>query len=485
MRNKNMFYFSPNFFLGDAILAVSSFSRSLLRTSFLLVGAILLAPTFLYPQLAQAQIGNDQSRLLLEVQQMRQEIAELRDSVDRQSFELRKLKQAQGSTVAKQQANNQPLVAPQLPQTQLPQTQQPQTQLPQAQLPQTQLPQATVATGQSAFPAATPAQFPPPAEPSLSQPASQPSYGAQVISSGNTNEVDLSGAATKPSTENTSNSQKQYPPVVDRSISPEGSLSAEGSLPAEDSLPAEGSYTNQASRSVSAVPSDAYVSANDVVPQAAPQAAPQAVQQGAQQGAQQTVPQAAPQAAPQVVSIPTAPVSPATTNTGVIAVPSVVPSTAPSAGAQVPNGSSAQVAISSPAVTQVPAPVPQAILPEQDYYQQGFSLLKQSRHEEAVSVFTQQIKAHPQGDFADDAYYWIAESMYVNRKLDVAKTNFSTILNNYKQSPRVPDAMLKIAYIEQDQGNQIEARLLLQDIMQYHPSSNAAISAKNRLAQLN
>ena len=37
--------------------------------------------------------------------------------------------------------------------------------------------------------------------------------------------------------------------------------------------------------------------------------------------------------------------------------------------------------------------------------------------------------------------------------------------------------MLKTAYIEQEQGNQIEARILLQEIIQFHPRSNAAISA--------
>jgi len=126
-----------------------------------------------------------------------------------------------------------------------------------------------------------------------------------------------------------------------------------------------------------------------------------------------------------------------------------------------------------------------AALSEQDYYQQGFELLKKSEHEEAVSVFKQQVASYPQGEYADDAYYWIAESMYVNRKLDESKANFKAIIDGYKQSPRLPDALLKTAYIEQEQGNEIEARILLQEIMQFHPRSNAAISAKNRLAQLN
>lgn len=125
-----------------------------------------------------------------------------------------------------------------------------------------------------------------------------------------------------------------------------------------------------------------------------------------------------------------------------------------------------------------------ASLSENDLYQRAFSLLRESNHKEAVEVFEQQIETFPYGEYADDANYWIAESKYVNRDLTGSKKFFKVILDSYKQSPRLPDAMLKIAYIEQEQGNLMEARLLLQEILQFHPRSNAAISAKNRLAAL-
>ena len=121
---------------------------------------------------------------------------------------------------------------------------------------------------------------------------------------------------------------------------------------------------------------------------------------------------------------------------------------------------------------------------ERTYYQQGFELLKDSKHDEAVTTFKKQIDDYPTGEYADDAHYWIAESLYVNRDLDQSKEYFKAIIDNFAQSSRLPDAMLKTAYIEQEQGNNIEARILLQEIIQFHPRSNAAISAKNRLADL-
>jgi len=163
---------------------------------------------------------------------------------------------------------------------------------------------------------------------------------------------------------------------------------------------------------------------------------------------------------------------------GVLAVPQIDPNVSQPRVSQ----QDTQVAVAQPSTNS------QAIstsLEERDYYSQGFDLLKQSKYEEAAEVFEQQLKAYPKGDLADDAHYWIAEAMHVSRKLDVAKTHLKEIIDNYPQSRRLPDAMLKTAYIEQQQGNEIEARILFQEIVNYHPKSDAAIAAKNRLASSN
>ena len=121
---------------------------------------------------------------------------------------------------------------------------------------------------------------------------------------------------------------------------------------------------------------------------------------------------------------------------------------------------------------------------EDQYYDQGFDFLKQSKYEEAIDTFNTQIGAYPTGDLADDAHYWIAEAYFISRKPAQAKPHLRSIIDNYPRSARLPDAMLKTAYIEQDMGNMIEARIMLQEIVARHPSSNAAIAARNRLANL-
>ena len=111
-------------------------------------------------------------------------------------------------------------------------------------------------------------------------------------------------------------------------------------------------------------------------------------------------------------------------------------------------------------------PQPQIQGPSEDeFYSRGFELLKNSKYEEASQVFGEQLTAYPKGAQADDAHYWISEAMTMVNKTDIAKTHLKEIVDVFPQSPRVPDAKLRLAYIELRKGNQIEARILLQEII--------------------
>lgn len=149
-----------------------------------------------------------------------------------------------------------------------------------------------------------------------------------------------------------------------------------------------------------------------------------------------------------------------------------------------PSNSGLSASVDAEGVNANPVVASPAQFSEDDFYDRGFGLLKESKYDEAVNVFKEQIVQHPAGSLADDAHYWIAEAMFINRKPAEARPHLKSIINDFPQSARVPDAMLKSAYIEQEMGNLIEARILFQEIVSRHPSSNAAIAAKNRLSNL-
>ena len=425
--------------------------------------ALCVAPIFSSAWAQQSGAGSIQSNLLLEVQQLRAEIAELRDMVERQQYQLKKMQGASSSATNRvpggaynAPAQNYPSDVGQnasatvnqyqsAPQNTLPYADQPtvQNQGQNQGLYQTQQPYqggspsidaASPNAGSSAYPAQPAANFPASTE------------ASRVVDGVVIEERSIGGAGVAPYEPGT----RVIPPVEERPI---------GARPVDDTAVFRQNPANSAATDRRLEPIQ-----NGTSPATNGQPSRQAISNGFP-----TTARPMPIANSRVIAVPTA-------STGAVAV----------VGAGV-----AAASVNNPESSQQAAPIPTAA-PEQpprrsenSFYQQGFELLKQEKHAQAVAMFKQQIANYPQGGFADDAHYWIAESMYVNRQLDDSKKYFRAIIDNFKQSPRLPDAMLKTAYIEQGQGNVMEARILLQGIVQYHPRSDAAIAAKNRLADLN
>jgi len=493
-----------------------------IKTYVMTVGvALSVAPIFNY---ALAQQGNSATQLMLQVQTMRQEVGELRDLIDRQQFQLRRLQKqidAQANQLelikraalvtpstdipsdgdwsnnASQETNPQIEPQPNLrePQPNLrepqPNIQEPQ---PNIQEPQqrgdgslTDEPNRRVGTSadagqQTAW------------EVAKSNPTGdfyRPTTEGQVESQGSQSAVNQNGynrnsynsTAANPSSEQITARQQTpdtgvlvgsaYPPVIERSFStsvPDVPVTGAGTRqppsPIQQADNSQNIVGNQVQDAQGSTTLEGYVALEG----------PATVQGVANSAGQNQQASRAPASSGAIVAVPN--------QVGQVRE-SINAGQIPNQGAAEPTDMQAEASQAEPSQDeQIQAEAP-VVVPEEDYYAQGFELLKQSKYEEAALIFEQQLKTHPQGDLADDAHYWIAEAMHVSRKLDVAKIHLKAIINDYPQSRRVPDAMLKTAYIEQGQGNQMEARILFQEIVNLHPQSDAAIAAKNQLAASN
>ena len=123
-------------------------------------------------------------------------------------------------------------------------------------------------------------------------------------------------------------------------------------------------------------------------------------------------------------------------------------------------------------------------LEEQNAYEQAFELLKQSRYEDSVLGFQQLVDTWPNSQLADDAYYWMSESRYVNRELELALRGFRTIVIRYPDSRRVPEALLKIGYIHYDVGAYEDAAETFREILARFPGHPVTVSAQTRLRRI-
>lgn len=121
---------------------------------------------------------------------------------------------------------------------------------------------------------------------------------------------------------------------------------------------------------------------------------------------------------------------------------------------------------------------------EREAYKTAFDLLKNRRYGEAQKAFRDLLARYPQGQYADNARYWLAESSYSNRDLPAALMEFEALVSQYPQSPKLTAALLKIGYIQFEQQNWPAARATLEDVVKRYPESTEARLAKSRLERM-
>jgi len=135
-------------------------------------------------------------------------------------------------------------------------------------------------------------------------------------------------------------------------------------------------------------------------------------------------------------------------------------------------------------VEVIPSLSPEQETQAQTAYDDAFELLRKSRYQEAVVALGKVLQDYPASTVADDAQYWMAESYYVTRDFEQALLGFRSVIVHYSGSPKAPEALLKIGYIQYEMGAYNRARQSLQDVVVRFPESRVAIAAKARLEKM-
>ncbi len=116
----------------------------------------------------------------------------------------------------------------------------------------------------------------------------------------------------------------------------------------------------------------------------------------------------------------------------------------------------------------------------EDAYRAAFKLLKEGRYAPATSRFKDFLKKYPDSSYADNAQYWLGEISYVTRAFKQAIIEFDKVLNNYPNSTKHADALLKQAYCYYELKDYVKARELLTAVTTRFPHSTAANLAEKR-----
>lgn len=151
------------------------------------------------------------------------------------------------------------------------------------------------------------------------------------------------------------------------------------------------------------------------------------------------------------------------------------------AGSKTSSASSAGVkpALSNPistSVTTTPG--------EQKLYQQAFNLLRELRYDKSIAAFKKFITSYPKGRYAHIAQYWIGEANYAQRNFKQAIQAYQSLISNYSKSPKVAEALLKIAYSYYELKDTKKAKTNLTKLVKLYPDTTEASQAKNKLQKI-
>ena len=117
-------------------------------------------------------------------------------------------------------------------------------------------------------------------------------------------------------------------------------------------------------------------------------------------------------------------------------------------------------------------------------YELGWQAMEKRDYRVAISRFKEFLKKHPKSNLADNAQYWIGESHYGLREFDQAIIEFDAVRRRYPQGEKVPAALLKQGYAFAELGEKVNARLLLQEVVEKFPETPEAAKAKMRLKSI-
>lgn len=138
----------------------------------------------------------------------------------------------------------------------------------------------------------------------------------------------------------------------------------------------------------------------------------------------------------------------------------------------------------APSSGQVTVPASQPSGDPTQLYQAAYRDYQRGNFDLAIEGFRDFLAVNKVNDLADNAEYWIGESLFSQKKYREAIQQFDVVVSKYPRSDKVPGALLKKGYAYISIGERAPGIVQLQYVVHEHPSSQEASLARQRLRQL-
>jgi tol-pal system protein YbgF len=119
----------------------------------------------------------------------------------------------------------------------------------------------------------------------------------------------------------------------------------------------------------------------------------------------------------------------------------------------------------------------------QGKYQGGIDALKQGRYAEAREHLNTFIKENPDDKLIPNAYYWMGEAYYAEGNYRKAGETFLKGFQDYPESPKAPDSLLKLGLSLQSAKQTKQACQSFDELMRRYPDASPGVINRAKRAK--
>jgi tol-pal system protein YbgF len=121
---------------------------------------------------------------------------------------------------------------------------------------------------------------------------------------------------------------------------------------------------------------------------------------------------------------------------------------------------------------------------EKREFEAALAIFRKGEFGPAQLAFADFIKRYGQSGYVPSAFFWLGNAQYATREYKLAVQNFRALLTLAPDHLRASEAVLSIANCQLELKDVKGARKTLEDLLKGYPQSEAAATAKERLARL-
>lgn len=118
---------------------------------------------------------------------------------------------------------------------------------------------------------------------------------------------------------------------------------------------------------------------------------------------------------------------------------------------------------------------------EASAFRSAYKVFLNGNYDRASVEFQRFIKNYPSTTLTPQAYYYLGESLYVQKQYDPAKQALQQVLSNYPSSKYRSHALFKLGHIMLETDQRSKAQELWNKIIQDYPDSPESTQAKEQL----